>query len=199
LDPAWFARLLASAPAVTPPSVAPPAAPSAGSLTAGRLAVLPLASRGQDWGEAPDVGAFHGRTLELETLSRWVLADGCRLVALLGMGGIGKTALAAHLAHQLAPRFDAVYWRSLRNAPPPAEWLAGAILFLSAQQVLPAEGEEARLRQLLDLLRARRSLLVLDNLETVLEPGAPEVRYREGYAGFGQVLQGLADAGHQSC
>src|SRR3954447_21595462 len=67
LDPAWFARLLASAPAATPPSVAPPAAPSAGSLTAGRPAVLPLASRGQDWGEAPDVGAFHGRTLELET------------------------------------------------------------------------------------------------------------------------------------
>ena len=55
---------------------------------------------------------------------------------------------------------------------PPAEWLAGAILFLSAQQVLPADGEEARLRQLLELLRARRSLLVLDNLETVLEPGA---------------------------
>src|SRR6185503_17802757 len=90
-------------------------------------------------------------------------------------------------------------WRSLRNAPPPAEWLAGAILFLSAQQVLPADGEEARLRQLLELLRTRRSLLVLDNLETVLEPGAAEVGYREGYAGYGQVLQWLGDAGHPSC
>jgi hypothetical protein len=107
------------------------------------------------------------------------------------MGGIGKTALAAQLAKDLAPQFDAVYWRSLRNAPPCAEWLAGAILFLSGQQVLPVEGEEARLRQLLELLRTRRGLLVLDNLETVLEPGAPEIRYRAGYAGYGQMLQWL--------
>jgi len=33
---------------------------------------------------------------------------------------------------------------------------------------------------LLELLRERRSLLVLDNLETVLEPGTSEVRYRPG-------------------
>src|SRR5439155_20302244 len=85
------------------------------------------------------------------------------------------------------------------KAPPPGDWLAGAILFLSAQQDVPAEGEEARLRQLLELLRARRSLLVLDNLETVLEPGAAEVRYRAGYEGYGQVLQWLGDAGHPSC
>src|SRR5436305_257489 len=108
-------------------------------------------------------------------------------------------ALAAHIAHQVAPRFDAVYWRSLRNAPPPAEWLAGAVLFLSAQQLLPAEGEEARLRQLLELLRERRSLLVLDNLETVLEPGATEIRYRAGYVGYGQMLQLLGEVDHQSC
>src|SRR5712692_3996743 len=193
-DLPWFAELLASTPAAARRS-----AVTAARAPAGRLAVLPLAPRGQDWGEAPDVGTFHGRALELQTLTDWILTDGCRLVALLGMGGMGKTALAAHLAHQLAPRCDAVYWRSLRNAPPPAEWLAGAILFLSAQQVLPAEGEEARLRQLLELLRTRRSLLVLDNLETVLEPGAAEVRYREGYAGYGQVLQWLGEASHASC
>src|SRR5262249_37827336 len=159
---------------------------------------LPLAPRGQDWGEAPDVGAFHGRAGELQTLTDWILTDGCRLVTLLGMGGIGKTAVAARLAQNLATHFDGVYWRSLRNAPPSAEWLAGAILFLSAQQVLPAEGEEARLRQLLDLLRERRSLLVLDNLETVLEPGASPVQYREGYTGYGQALQWLGEAPHAS-
>ena len=54
-------------------------------------------------------------------------------------------------------QFDRVYWRSLRNAPPCAEWLAGAIPFLSGQQVLPADGEEARLRQFLDKVGATAS------------------------------------------
>src|SRR5260370_33342162 len=37
---------------------------------------------------------FVGRSRELATLRDWVLQDRCRLTAVLGMGGIGKTALA---------------------------------------------------------------------------------------------------------
>src|SRR5262249_37676482 len=132
-------------------------------------------------------------------LTRWLAEDGCRVVGLLGMGGIGKTVLGARMAEDLAAVFDLVYWRSLRNAPPFAEWLGGAILFLSDQQIVPPEGEEARLRQLLDLLRARRCLLVLDNFDIVLQAGAPDVGYREGYEGYGLLLQALGEAGHLSC
>jgi hypothetical protein len=42
------------------------------------------------------------------------------------------------LAQSVAPAFERVYWRSLRNAPPVNEWLAGAIGFLSDQQSAPA-------------------------------------------------------------
>src|SRR6476646_4745293 len=47
LDPAWLAALLASATAAAPPSNR-----AAAHAPTGRLAVLPLPSRGQDWGEA---------------------------------------------------------------------------------------------------------------------------------------------------
>ena len=43
----------------------------------------------KDWGEAPESQIFYGRTAELATLSKWTLQNQCRLVALLGMGGIG--------------------------------------------------------------------------------------------------------------
>jgi WD40 repeat protein/DNA-binding XRE family transcriptional regulator len=185
-----------------PPSVPQPtslAEQAAQAEPTRRPPLVALAPRRQDWGEAPDAGELHGRAPELATLRRWVEDDGCRLVAIVGMGGVGKTSLAARLARELAADFEAMYWRSVRNAPPCIEWLGGAILFLSDQQSLPAEGEEARLRQLLELLRARRCLLVLDNLETVIGPGAPEVQYRPGYAGYGQLLQWLGEAGHRSC
>jgi transcriptional regulator with XRE-family HTH domain len=57
-----------------------------------RSPLVPPAHRGEDWGEAPDVGELHGRAPELATLGRWVGADGCRLLAVVGMGGVGKTA-----------------------------------------------------------------------------------------------------------
>src|SRR5260370_3111864 len=74
-----------------------------------------------NWSEVPDVSASHGRTEELAELERWLLIDQCRLVALLGMGGIGKTALAVTFVQQVAPHFSCMLWRSLQNAPPLAD------------------------------------------------------------------------------
>ena len=159
----------------------------------------PLPPRRYDWGEAPATPVVQGRVEELATLTRWVRDERCRVVEVLGAGGIGKTTLAAQVAHDLEPEFAAVYWRSLRNAPPVEEWLASAIAALSMEQATIPAGLDARLGLLLELLRAQRALLALDNLETVLEPGAPEVSYRAGYEGYGVALHRLAEGAHEGC
>jgi hypothetical protein len=158
-----------------------------------------MAGRAQDWGEAPDTVGFVGRAEELALLGRWVLQERCRVVAVLGIGGIGKTSLAARLAQQAAPSFERVYWRSLRNAPPTSEWLAGAIGFLADQQLVPPASESERITMLLQVLRARRCLLVLDNSETLFEAGQREGRYRTGMQGYGRILQAVGETSHQSC
>jgi WD40 repeat protein len=66
------------------------------------IAVLtPALPLQQDWGDAPDAASFYGRDTELATLEQWIGQDHCRLVMLLGMGGMGKTTLAVKLAERL--------------------------------------------------------------------------------------------------
>ena len=159
----------------------------------------PGAAQRQSWGEAPDVSAFLGRAAEREQVARWVESEGSRVVAVYGLGGIGKTLLATRLAHDLAPSFDRVFWRSLRDAPPPGDWLAEALGFLDpdAPNELRSDGE--RVRRLLEHLRSMRCLLVLDNFETLLRSGGRDASYRIGFEQYGSLLQQIAETPHRSC
>ncbi len=152
-----------------------------------------------DWGEAPDVGRFQGRQHELAQLHRWLVNDQCKVVAVLGMGGIGKTALATLAAANVQEQFTAVIWRSLRNAPPLGELLGQCIQIVSnhAEHELPTSIRE-RQTLLLEYLRGQRCLLVLDNFETMLQAEQPG-QYLPGYEGYGQLLKHLGEGRHQSC
>src|SRR5260370_15520018 len=71
-----------------------------------------------DWGDALDVPSFYGREGELAVLTQWVVEERCRVVSIEGMGGIGKSALATGVMHQIPPHSKVAIWRSLRDAPP---------------------------------------------------------------------------------
>jgi WD40 repeat protein len=192
-DAAWFQSLLGADGGSRRTGSPPPlGAEAAGSPV---LAV----PRQQSWGEAPDVDAFLGRTSERERMRRWVLDERCRLVAILGLGGIGKSMLASRVAHDLAPHFDRLIWRSLTNAPPPGTWLSDAIGFLAPEFAISSAGEPAQLERLLELLNTVRALLVLDNFESVLQPGEATGAYRPGFEQYGEVIRRLGEGRHQGC
>ena len=159
-----------------------------------------LPSSYQDWGEAPDVSIFYGRQVEAQQLTGWIVNDQCRLVGVLGLGGIGKTALVTHLADEVKDEFDYLIWRSLRNAPLLDEILAESILFLSDQQMYDLPDDiNKQIALLIDYLRQKRCLLVLDNAETILQAGERAGHYRPGYEGYGLLMQRIGESHHQSC
>ncbi len=154
----------------------------------------------QDWGEAADVSVFYGRIEELATLEQWIIKEHCRLVALLGMGGIGKTTLAVKLAEQVQNKFEYIIWRSLRNAPLVEDILAELIRFLShEQEVELLVTVDGKISRLISYLRSAPCLLVLDNIEAILLSGECVGRYRAGYEGYGELIRRVGEVHHQSC
>jgi WD40 repeat protein/transcriptional regulator with XRE-family HTH domain/DNA-binding transcriptional regulator GbsR (MarR family) len=156
----------------------------------------------QDWGEAADVSVFYGREAELLQLKQWVVQDRCRLIALLGIGGIGKSALAVKLAQEIQSEFEVVVWRSLQNAPSLEELLTSVLqvlLRVSGEDMMMPTNLTGKLSKLMEGLRSSRCLLILDNAETILSSGSQVGQYRTGYEGYGQLLRCIGESLHESC
>ncbi|UBF29985.1 NACHT domain-containing protein (plasmid) [Kovacikia minuta CCNUW1] len=147
-----------------------------------------------DWGEAIDISIFYGRETEIATLQQWMVQDRYRMILLLGMGGMGKTALSVKLAQMVQANFEYVIWRSLRNAPPLESLLADLVPFLSDQQ-----DSKADIGRLLFWLRSHRCLVILDNVETLFQEGNRAGQYRPGYENYSELFKLLGEVQHQSC
>lgn len=108
---------------------------------------------------------FFGRTRELEELVAQV-AEGVRLLTILGMGGSGKTRLALELARRLhaASLGRPVVWVALADA---RDHEGALSLMLRALGVKDAQGEPLDL--LIETLHTRPALIFLDNVEDIAD------------------------------
>ena len=161
---------------------------------------LPTTPLRFDWGEALEVHALYGRERELVQLTRWVVQEQCQVVSVLGMGGIGKSTLAVTLMHHLAPAFQAVVFRSVRDAPACQDLLADCLHVFSPQPLpsLPTSVDR-RIDMLLECFQTQPCLLVLDNLETLLQEHDAAGHMRPGYEDYATLLCRVAQTSHQSC
>ena len=146
-----FLAVARAQPAQRPPPDAPAAEPPGTALA---LKPLPLPA-----------SALMGREAELAQLVARLREPACRLLTLVGPGGVGKTRLALQAAHdlqQMGAFPEGVAWVNLTPASSPDDAVAA---LASALGIMPGAdpGE-----QLAKVLAPRTLLLVLDNLEHVL-------------------------------
>lgn len=109
---------------------------------------------------------FVGRAEEMEALRRRLAMPACRLLTVVGPGGSGKTRLVLEVATALAPAFLNGVWFVSLAAVSPDEPEAVASTLAAALHLALGAGDPRK--QLLDSLRQRELLLVLDNLEHLL-------------------------------
>lgn len=154
----------------------------------------------RDWGEAVDVAFFYGRLSELAKLKQWLIKDCCRLIAILGMGGIGKTSLAVKLARQVESEFEVVIWKSLRNLPEFKSILTELIIAICDRQTLyVADTIDGQINNLMNCLRQKRCLVIFDGVDNILASGKLGGQYLENYQNYGQLLRRIQDEQHRSC
>jgi predicted transcriptional regulator len=178
-----------------------------------------------DLGDAPEISTFFDRTSELSTLENWI-SSRTRLITILGLSGIGKTALTLQLIPQIQQEFDYIIWRSLHNAPPLASLQTDLIQSCRGGAPVPAlsvpeerattGGLPQRERAttgglpqkerattgglpLLEYLRSYRCLLILDDIQTIFSSGQLAGNYQPGYENYGTFFKQIAESSHNSC
>lgn len=147
-----------------------------------------------DWDAAPDVSIFYDCIDELATLNDWIVNQHCRLVAVLGIGGVGKTVLTVKLAQQIQEQFDYLIWRSLSSTPSLEELLADLAQILQPEvEISQFKTLERKIFWLTSQLQTHRCLLVFDGVEAILTPGKLAGTYLPDYQNYGQLFHSLAE------
>ncbi len=126
---------------------------------------------------------FIGRETELAQVAAHLTDPACRLLTILGPGGIGKTRLAIQAAQAAAERFThGVCFVDL--APIASAELLAATILRTLQA--PSYGAAEPDQHILSYLADKQMLLILDNYEQLLTGSEPD--RRDGYGLVTKIL-----------
>jgi predicted ATPase/class 3 adenylate cyclase len=142
------------------------------------------------------VSSFIGRTFEVDQTV--AALDEARVVTLTGVGGVGKTRLALHVAAKVVPRFPEGAWLVELAAVRDPAGVADAFLAVFG---VTARSGQTRTEALVEFFGTKRLLLVVDNCEHLLDPVAALVeevdRSSPGVVILATSREGLAIVGER--
>jgi DNA replication protein DnaC len=154
----------------------------------------------QDLTDAPQITSFYNRISELTTLEQWIVQQNCNLIAILGISGIGKTALTLHLLPQIQHQFQYIIWRNLRTSPSLETTIKNLIKFFTnePENQLPTSIDD-QLSLLIQHLKSYPSLIIFDDLQTLFSNNQLAGQYRQNYENYSTLFRLIAETTHNSC
>lgn len=110
---------------------------------------------------------FVGRAPLVKQLRAAIYKRQYPIVGLIGLPGVGKTALATQLAHQLRDHFpDGVLWAQLDASSLEATIMSFATAINATHLIAPLLDVDTKARQLRQLLATKKRLIILDNAQS---------------------------------
>jgi hypothetical protein len=153
----------------------------------------------QDLSEMPELGAFYDRTHELQTLTTSILQQNCRLIAITGISGIGKTSLAVQLVKQIKDEFDYAAWYTLDEFPTIDKFQSNLIQLLSNSEKQDFSPTNQKRLPLIKYLQNHRCLIVLDDVHNLFCSGESAGKYKPECEEYRSLFKQIEKLSHQSC
>lgn len=151
--------------------------------------------------EMPPSHHFVGRQDEQHRLERWSADANCRGILITGGAGMGKSLLASRYVDMMRAHWRFIIWFSFRDAPLPDRVLTDLLkallgFFSYSRETSELTGPSDDAERILALLRARPTLLVFDNLETIVD--ARTGGWLAEHVITGRLIENIAVGGHGS-
>ena len=144
---------------------------------------------------APQIINFYARQSEIQTLSNSILNQNTRLTSVLGLSGIGKTTLVKRFVDLNLQEFEVIIWISLKF-PKPLELLVNDLLNACKQEA--KETIDDKLKQLLDVFRDKKCLIILDDVHNIFIYGQFAGQYKSEYQDYQNFFTMITETEHQS-
>lgn len=156
------------------------------------------------WATAPNTEHFIGRNKQIKLLESWSQDLNCNCIVVSGMVGCGKTSLITKFAKDNQSQFDYVIWFSLNNSLSPTTLTNNFLKIIGQNQEqhsnsgFTQQDLSSLLAQLINHLKQKRILLVLDDLESILEVDQVGICYQRNLEDYGHFLRSIIATNHQS-
>ena len=143
---------------------------------------------------APKITYFYDRTIELNTLSHWLIDQNTRLISVLGLSGIGKTTLVKQFVDLNLQHFDIIIWKNLKLSLSLDSILTEILTRINPDSVLA----DNKLTQILNLFRDQKCLIILDDVQELFIKEKLAGQYKSEYRDYQTFLTMITETEHKS-